>query len=175
MSHGSVGDGQFAPVISGAVLYEREHRYALGGKVGDHVGLGHDDLSVQDVVVGVIALVDDERKVDDESGGVALAVGAGVGVVGRNAVVSQKLGLAHPVDDDASAVAVRVAGEILPSADGVQRLILDAVGINSEIDVGQGLVGVLGIRVASLPQKRHEGCQNDDADSSHSAKKTFFF
>lgn len=74
---------QLAAVISGAVLDQGEYRGAVGGEVGNHVWLADDDLSIQDIVVCVVAMVDDKGEIHNHSRGVALAVGAGIGFVGR--------------------------------------------------------------------------------------------
>ena len=103
-----IGDGQFAAVIRGVVLYQRENHGAFGGEIGNHVGRANNDLPVQDVVVGVVAAVHHKGEIDYESCRVALAVSAGIGFVGRYAVVSQKLCLALAVDDDASAGAFHI-------------------------------------------------------------------
>ena len=91
----------------------------IGLENGDHVGFGDDDLPIQNVVVGIVATVHHEGKVDHESRGVALAVGASVGVVGGQTVVCQKLSLALAVDDDATACAFHLRSEVDPAADGV--------------------------------------------------------
>lgn len=88
------------------VLDERIHGHALGGEVGNHIGLGDDDLSVQDVVVGVIAVVDYKGEVDYEACRVSFAVGAGIGLVGWQTVVGEEFVLALAIDDDASACAL---------------------------------------------------------------------
>ena len=86
------------------VLDERIHHRALGGEVGNHVKLFVDnDLSVQDVVIGVVAVVDHVWEFDHEACRVALAVSAGIGFIGWQAVVSEEFVLALAVDDDASA------------------------------------------------------------------------
>lgn len=75
------------PVVLRVILDERIHYCTLGWEVGNHVRFGDDDLSVQDVVIGVVAAVNHKREVDHQPSGVALAVGAGVWLVGRKAVV----------------------------------------------------------------------------------------
>ena len=112
------------------VLDEGIHGRALGGEVGNHVGLGNDDLAIQDVVIGVVAVVDHEGEVDHKASGVALAVGAGVGGVGGEAVVSKKLILALAVDDDASACALHFGSDVNPTTYIVDLLILKGVGVN---------------------------------------------
>ena len=77
-------------------------------------------------------MVDDKREVYDHSRGIALAVGAGIGLVGRYAVVGQKLRVAHAVDDDASAGAFHIGGDVEPATDEVQLLILQGVGVNCD-------------------------------------------
>lgn len=136
------------------VLAERENRGAVGGETGDHVGLADDDLSVQDVIVGVVAMVDDKGELNHEASGVALAVGAGVRLVGRQAVVGQKLRVAVTVDDDASAGAFHLGGDVDPSAHEVKVLILKRIGIDGDGGEEDGSVGVLG----KLAAASHEDC-----------------
>ena len=85
------------------VLDEGENRSAIRGEIRNHVRLSDDDLPVQYVIVGVVATVDDEREVHHQTRGVALAVGAGIWLVGRESVVGQELRFALAVDNDASA------------------------------------------------------------------------
>ena len=99
----SVGNDQFITIERGVVLYQRINHSAIGGEIGNHVRFADDDLSVQDVVVGVVAAVDDKREIHHKSGGVALAVGAGIGLVGWYAIIGQKLSVTLSVNDNASA------------------------------------------------------------------------
>ena len=82
-----IGDGQLVAIVLGVVLDEREDGGAVRGKIRNHVRLSYDDLPIQDVIVGVVATVDDERKVHHQTCGVALAVGAGIRFVGWESVV----------------------------------------------------------------------------------------
>ena len=92
-------------VVSGVVLDERVNEFIVD-KTWNHVVLFvDDDFTVQDIVVGVVAMVNDKGKLNDQTGGVALAVGAGIGVVRRDAVVGQEFVLRHAIDDDATACA----------------------------------------------------------------------
>ena len=136
------------------VLAEREYCGAVGGETGDHVRLADDDLSVQDVVVGVVAMVDDKGELDHEACGVALAVGAGVRLIGRQAVVGQKLRVAVTVDDDASAGAFHLGGDVKPSAHEVKILILKCIGIDGDGGEEDGPVGVLGKLAATSHEER---------------------
>ena len=136
------------------VLAEREYCGAVGGETGDHVRLADDDLSVQDVVVGVVAAVDNEWEVHHKSGGVALTVGAGIGFVGWHTVVGQKLRVALPVDDDASAGAFHLGGDVKPSAHEVKILILKCIGIDGDGGEEDGPVGVLGKLAATSHEER---------------------
>ena len=106
------------------VLYQRIHRRAIGGEAGNHVRFTDDNLPIQDIVISVVAVVDDKGEVHNHSSGVAMAVGAGIGVVGRYAVVGQEFRVAHAVDDDATAGAFHVGSDVEPAADEVQFLIL---------------------------------------------------
>ena len=124
-----VGNDQLASVESGVVLNQRINHRAISGKIGNHVWFTDNELAVQDVVVGVVASVDNEREVHHKTGGVALTVGAGIGFVGWHSVVSQKLRVALPVNDDASAGAFHIGGDVKPAADEVQIIILICVGI----------------------------------------------
>ena len=111
------------------VLDQGIDRGAIDGEVGHHVEVfADDDLSVEDIVVGVVAMVDHVGELDHQACGVALAVSAGVGVVGREAVVGQKLIVAQFVDDDAAAGAFNVGCQVEPAADEVQFLVLQGVG-----------------------------------------------
>ena len=93
---------------------------AVDREVGHHVEVfADDDLSVEDVVVGVVAMVDHVGEIDHQARSVALAVGAGVGVVGRDAVVGQELVVAQFVYDDAAAGAFDVGRQVEPAADKV--------------------------------------------------------
>jgi len=113
------------------VLDEWIHHRAFGGEVGNHVKLFVDnDLSVQDVVVGIVAAVDHVRKVDHKACRVTLAVGAGVGFIGWQAVVGEKFVLALAVDNDASARALHFGGDVNPAADEVNLLILKCIRVN---------------------------------------------
>lgn len=110
-----IGDNQSASVIRGVILHQGEDDGAISGEVGHHVEiLADDDLSVEDVVIGIIAMVDHVREFYHEACGIALAVGAGVGVVGRDAIVGQKLVVAGVKDDDATAGAFNVSNDIDP-------------------------------------------------------------
>ena len=92
-------------VVLRVVLYERVNHLLIGLENGNHVGFGDDDLPVQDIVVGIVAAVHHEGKVDYKASGVALAIGAGIRCVGWQAVISEELVLALAVDDDATACA----------------------------------------------------------------------
>lgn len=136
------------------VLYERVNRGAVGGKTGYFVGLGNDDLSVKDVVIGVVAMVDDERKIYHKAGSAAITIGAGIGLVGRKTVVGQKLRVALTVDDDASAGALHVGSDVEPSAHEVQVVILHGVWINRDRGGENRPVGVFGVFFASLNERQ---------------------
>ena len=138
------------------VLYERVNRCAVGGKAGYFVGLGNDDLSVKDVVIGIVAAVDDEREVYHKTAGDAMAVGAGIGLVGRNAVVGQKLSVALAVDDDAPAGALHVGSDIEPPAHEVQVVVLHGVWINRDRGGENRPVGVF--RVVFAPMNERQEC-----------------
>ena len=133
-------------------MYQRINHGAVGGKIGNHVGLADDDLPVEDVVVGVVAAVHHKGEVHHKSRRVALTVGAGIGLVGRYAVVSQKLVVAHAVDDDASAGAFHIGGDVDPSAYEVQVLILHGVRVNRNRVGQERPVGVLRVFLASMQQ-----------------------
>ena len=124
-----VGNDQFVSVESGAVLNQGIDHRAIGGKVWDHVGLSNNELPVKDIVIGIIATVDDKWKINHKSGGVALAVGAGIGFVGGHAVIGQKLRFTLPIDDDASAGAFHIGSDVEPVANKVQIIILRGIRI----------------------------------------------
>ena len=87
---------QFTSVETGVVLYQGVDAVALH------------DASVEDVVFDVVAVVDDERRFNDQSGAVALLVAAGVGFVGWEAVVGSELVHGIPINDDVTAGAFGV-------------------------------------------------------------------
>ena len=138
------------------VLYERINRCAVGGKAGYFVGFGNDDLSVKDVVIGIVAMVDNEREIDHKTAGGAMAVGAGIGLVGRNAVVGQKLRVALTVDDDAPTGALHVGSDIEPPAHEVQVVILHGVRINRDRGGENRPIGVF--RVVFAPMNERQEC-----------------
>lgn len=135
------------------VLNEGINCRAISGETGYLVGFGNDDLSVEDVVIGVVAMVDNEWEVNHKAGGAAMAVGAGVGLVGRNAVISQKLRLALTVDNDAAAGAFHIGSDVEPTAHEVQVVILHGVRIDRDGRGQYRAVGVLGVVLAAV----HEG------------------
>lgn len=132
------------------VLNQRINHGAVGGEVGNHVRLSDDELPVQDVVVGIIAAIDDEREVHHKTSGIAVAVGAGIGLVGRHAVVSQELGIALPIDDNTSAGAFHLRGDVKPAADEIQIMILIGVGIYRNRVRQNRPIGVLRVFLASM-------------------------
>ena len=98
------------------VLDERKDGSTIGGEIRNHIGLADDELSVQYVVIGIVAVVDDEGEIHHHSCGVALAVGAGVRLIGRHTVVDKKLVVVVTVHDETSACAFDGGGDIFPSA-----------------------------------------------------------
>ena len=138
------------------VLYQRINHSTIGGEIGNHVRLADDQLTVEDVVVGIVAAVDDEREVHHKTGGGAVAVGAGIGFVGWHAVVGQELGFALPIDDDASAGAFHVGGDVKPATDEVQVMILICVWVNRNRCRQYWAVGVF--RVLFAPGKDAQKC-----------------
>lgn len=150
-----IGDDQFAAVVHGMVLDQGKDGGAVDGEIGHHIEVfADDDLSVEDIVVGIIAMVDYIRELDHQTRGVALAVGASVGVVGREAVVGQKLIVAQFVDDDAAAGAFNVGCQVEPAADEVQFLVLQGVGIDGDVGRQDRPIGVLGEGMASLEEEK---------------------
>ena len=147
-----IGDGQFVAIIGGVVLYQRIDHGAVGGEIGNHVGLCYNELSVQDVIVGVIATVDDKRRIHHKSGGVALAVGAGIGFIGWHPVKGKELRVALPINDDASAGAFHVGSNVDPSAHRIQIMILHRVRVNRNRGGENGPVGILGVFLAPMHQ-----------------------
>ena len=118
-----IGDGQLAAIVLGVVLDEWEDGGAVRGKIRNHVRLSDDDLPIQDVIVGVVATVDDPSAVYHQSRGVTLAVGAGVRLVGRHAVVGEKLIVAVAEDDEASAGTFNICCDVNPIERVAQRMI----------------------------------------------------
>ena len=124
-----VGNDQSVSVESGAVLNQGINHRASGGEIGNLFWLLDDELPVKDIVIGIIATVDDKWKINHKSGGVALAVGAGIGFVGGHAVIGQKLRFTLPIDDDASAGTFHVRSNVEPVANKVQIIILRGIRI----------------------------------------------
>ena len=133
------------------ILNQWIHHHAIGGETWHHVEIVVDEkLPVQDVVIGVVAVVNHVREVDHKPRGDAMVVGASIGVVGRQAVEGQKFVLALTIDNDASASAFHVGRDVHPAADEVQVVILHRVRVNRD-GVGQhGPVGVLWVLCAAL-------------------------
>ena len=133
------------------ILHQGENNGAIGGKVGNHVKVVADDeLAVQDVVIGVVAMVDHIRELDYQTRSVALLVGTGVWVVRRDAVVGQKFVVVEFVYDDASACAFDIGCQVKPSANEVQFLVLKRVGINGNVGRQDRPDWVLWERMASM-------------------------
>ena len=78
-------------------------------------------------------------------------------VVGRDAVVGQKLVVAQFIDDDASAGALDIGRQVEPSANEVQFLILQRVGVDGDGGREDGPDRVLWKGMASVEkgQERH--------------------
>ena len=127
----SIVNGEFVPVVLRVVLDEWIHDCAFSREVGNHVKRFVDnDLSVQDVVVGIVAAVNHIGEVDHEACRVALAVGAGVRLVGGEAVVGEEFILTLAVNDDTSASALHFRRDVNPTTNEVNLLILKRVGID---------------------------------------------
>ena len=125
-----VGNDQFVSVESGAVLNQGIDHRAIGGKVWDHVGLSNNELPVKDIVIGIIAMIDNKHTfLNHKSCSVALAVCASIRKVGWNTVISQKLRFALPIDDDASTGTFHIGSDVEPVANKVQIIILISVRI----------------------------------------------
>ncbi len=137
------------PIILGVILDKWIHRHAFSREIWDHVRLGNDDLSVQYVVVGVVATIHHKGEVDHKACRVALAVGAGVRFIGWKTVVGEKFILAQTVNDDTSASAFYLGSEVYPAADEVNFLILKGVWIYRERKRNGGTVRVFGILLTS--------------------------
>ena len=63
------------------ILNERVNHLLIGLEYGNLVRFGDENLPVQDIVIGIVAAVHHEGKVDHKACGVAVAVGACIGVV----------------------------------------------------------------------------------------------
>lgn len=171
----SIVHGQLVAIVGGVVLDKGVDGCSSGREIRNHVGLANDDLSIQDVVVGVVAAIHHEGEVDDHSRGVALAVGAGIGLVGRQSVVGQKLVVAQPIHDDASAGTLHFRSEVNPAACHVKCLILKRVWVNREVERGFGPIRILGIAFASLQGKQQSDCAKKGKNFVfHYAKRTLF-
>lgn len=129
---------QLGAVVAGVVLDQGIDAIAL------------EDVPVDNVVLDVVAVVNDKGEIDHQSGAVALAVAAGVGVVGRQTVVGPELVLVKPIDDDASAGALWVRGVVFVAAHRVEFLLVDGVRVNGEVNNGVRIVGVLRDSLAAV-------------------------
>jgi hypothetical protein len=132
------------------VLYQGIHHRAIGGEIRNLIGSGNDDLPIQDIIIGIVASVYHKGEVHHQTGRVAVAVGAGIGLVGRKAVVGKKLVGTLPVHDDASAGALDFRGDVKPITYKIEFVILLCVGINRDGIGENGSVGVLGVFMTGL-------------------------
>ena len=106
------------------ILDQIINRCVIGGKDRNHVRFPNDDLSVQDVIISVVAIVNDKGVVHNHSCGVAMAVGAGIGLVGWHPVVGSErvvkvVSIGSAEDDDASACAFYLRCDIFPATNGM--------------------------------------------------------
>ena len=104
-------------------------------------------------------MVDDKREIHDHSGGVALAVGAGVGFVGWHAVVGGEciiyvVGIGSAENDDATACTFHFGSDVFPTANGMQILILHLVWVNRDGIRQKRPVGILGDFIAAIQQSQ---------------------
>ena len=134
------------------ILDERENRSAICWEIWHHVGLADDKLSIQDVVVSVVAMVDDEWGVCHHTGGVALAVGAGIGFIGRHTVVGKKLVVTIAVDDDTTAGALKRRGDIFPTAHKPKVVVLVIVQVDLNRVRQDWPIRVFGILLATMQE-----------------------
>ena len=134
------------------ILDERENRSAICREIRYHVGLTDDELSIQDVVVGVVAMVDDKGEVNHHTGGVALAVGAGIGFIGRHTVVGKKLVVTIAVDDDTTAGALKRRGDIFPTAHKPKVVVLVIVQVDLNRVRQDRPVRIFGILLATVQE-----------------------
>lgn len=112
--------------------------------------------------------------IDHQPGAVAVGVAAGVGEIGRQAVVGAEFILVQPVDDDTSAGAHGVGCIILVAPDNVEFILMDAVRVDGEVDHGIGIVGILvGLRTAREGQGGQQG-DEESVFAFHAAKILVF-
>ena len=104
------------------ILNERVNHALVGLENGNHVR-ADDDLTIQNVVVGIVAAIHHKGKVDHKACGVTVAVGACIGVVWGQTVIGQKLRLALSIDNDTAACAFNVGSEINPFADEIKIVV----------------------------------------------------
>ena len=145
-----IGDGQFAPFVCRVVLYQRVHYRACGGEIGNLIGFSNNKLSVQDIVIGIIASVDDKREIHHQSCCVALTVGTRIRFVGRDAVIGQKFCFSLAIYDKTAAGALNVWCNIKPTTDEIKFLILHGVRVDGNAEREQRLIGVLRIFFAAI-------------------------
>ena len=132
------------------VLYQGIHHRAIGGEIRNLIWSGNDDLPIQNIIIGVVASVDHKGEVHHQTGRVAVAVGAGIGLVGRKAVVGKKLVGALSVYYDASTGDLDFRGDVKPITYKIEVVILLCVGINRDGIGENGSVGVLGVFMTCL-------------------------
>ena len=102
-------------------------------------------------------MVNNEGVIHNHSCGVAFAVGAGIGVVGRHSVVGSErvvkiVGVGPTENYDASAGAFHFGSYVFPSADGMQILVLHLVGIDRDRIRQKWPVGVFRVFLAAVQQ-----------------------
>ena len=132
--------------------------------------LSLEDVTINNIVFDVVAIVQHKRQINDQSGAVAIAVAAGIGVIGRQTVISPEFVLIQPVNNDAATGAHRVGGVILESSHGVEFILMECVRVNGEIDDAVGVIGVLVNLSAALHQGGGQQSQNDGDLVFHGAK-----
>ena len=118
-------------------MYQIIDRCAIGGKTGYHVGIADDNLSVQDVIISVVAVINDKWKFHHHSCSVALAVGAGIGFVGRHTVVRSEcifhiVSIGPAENNDTTAGAFHFGSDVFPSTYGMQIMVLHLVWVNRD-------------------------------------------
>ena len=138
------------------VLDERINRPFVGREEGYHIWLCNNDLPIEDVIVGVVAMVHHKGEIHHKACGVPVAVGASIRLVGRQTVVGQKLIFILAIDDDATTGAFHLGSDVNPSTDEVNLLVLNGIWINREPKRCRWPVWVLRILLTAV--QKGQGC-----------------
>ena len=99
-------------------------------------------VAIDDVVLDVVAVIDHEGEIDYQTGAFALAVAAGIRLVGRQAVIDPELGLVEPIHDQSPARGEIFWSEVHIATHETQIVVLQVVEVDAEIIDGVGRIRV---------------------------------